>query len=176
MVPLVPMIFKVARMTVGPAMKMVPWCSWEPWGQPCAWWPQWWRRPWCPRMYYSATTRTVALGRRLSNPNDIWKHKILKFFGKRTNNSKFIQYNHFCAGVTDQWNSRFNWATVEIFKTVWTILTFQETALKPMNIQERSACLKSWESFVFRNRCDWRIFFQVPWFNWSHCKSSYGWE
>ena len=80
MVPLVPMISKVAKMTTVPAMKMVPWCSWEPQFQQCPWWPQWWRWPWCPRMYYSATTPTGPLGRRLSNRNDIWKHKVLKFF------------------------------------------------------------------------------------------------
>ena len=34
----------------------------------------------------------------------------------------------------DQWNSRFNNSTVENFKTVWSNLTCQETALKSMNV------------------------------------------
>ena len=34
----------------------------------------------------------------------------------------------------DQINSRLNYATVENFKTVWSYLTFQETALRFMNV------------------------------------------
>ena len=38
-------------------------------------------------MAYGATTRTGALGRRLSNHNGFWKKKgVLSFFGKRNNN------------------------------------------------------------------------------------------
>ena len=29
---------------------------------------------------------------------------------------------------------------------------------------------KTWESFVFKKLCKWIIFFQVPPFEWSHCK------
>ena len=37
-------------------------------------------------MAYGATTRTGALGRRLSNHNGFWKKKgVLSFFGKRNN-------------------------------------------------------------------------------------------
>ena len=35
---------------------------------------------------------------------------------------------------TDQLNSRFNYATVENVKTVWTFLTSQEKGLKFMNL------------------------------------------
>ena len=44
-----------------------------------------WRRK---QLYslYSATSRTGALGRRLSIHNGFWKQTILKFFGKRTTN------------------------------------------------------------------------------------------
>ena len=66
---------------------------------------------------YSATIRTGAPGRRVSNNNVFWKQKILKFFCKRTNK---IQ--------------GFKNATVENFETVWTYLTCLETTLKFMNV------------------------------------------
>ena len=44
-----------------------------------------WRRK-QPYSLYSATSRTGALGRRLSIHNGFWKQTILKFFGKRTTN------------------------------------------------------------------------------------------
>ena len=39
----------------------------------------------CFKVNYSATTRTGALGTRLSNHNVFWKQKIFLFFFKRTN-------------------------------------------------------------------------------------------
>ena len=64
---------------------------------------------------YSATTETGTLGRRLSNHNVFWKQDSqFFFFGKRTN--------------------KINYAAVENFKTVWSYLTSQETALKFMNV------------------------------------------
>ena len=69
---------------------------------------------------YSATTRNRALGRSLSNHSDFWKQKILNFFDKGTNK---IQ------GSTIQPLN---------FKTVWSNLTSQETALKSMNVWVRS--------------------------------------
>ena len=65
---------------------------------------------------YIVTTRTGALGRRLSNHKVFWKQKILKFFCKQTNK---IQ------GST---------MPVENYRTVWTCLTSQEKALKFMNV------------------------------------------
>ena len=31
-----------------------------------------------------------------------------------------------------------------------------------------SLCKETWEAFVFKKCCDWIIFFQVPWFEYSH--------
>ena len=93
---------------------------------------------------YSATTRTRALGRSLSNHNDFWKQKILNFFDKGTNK---IQ------GSTIQ-----PLKTLKPFDLTWPVRK------QPSNLWTYwSACLKSWESFVFISRCrDWTIFFQVP--------------
>ena len=44
--------------------------------------------------YYSATTRTRALGRRLSNHYVFFKTKTLKFFCKRTNNIHNFEGGH----------------------------------------------------------------------------------
>ena len=85
-------------------------------------------------IFNSATTRNRALGRSLSNHNDFWKQKILIFFGKGTNK---IQ------GSTNQ--------PLKPFDLTWPLRK------QPSNLLTYwSACLKSWESFVFRNLCrDW---------------------
>ena len=57
------------------------------------------------KIFYSATTQTVALGKALSNHNRFWKWKILKVFFA-------------------------NYAIIENSKHVLTYLTSQETALK----------------------------------------------
>ena len=54
----------------------------------------------------------------------------------------------------------FNRAIIEKFKTVWTYLTSQETALLFLNVIG-SFAKKAGESVVFKNRRDWIIFFQV---------------
>ena len=59
---------------------------------------------------------------------------------------------------SDQQNSRFNYATVENFKTVWPYLISQQTTLKFMNLNGPFA-KKPWESLVLRNSCDWTINF-----------------
>ena len=80
----------------------------------------------------------------LSNPcKDFWKQKILKILGKRTNT--FIDLRAVSWDVRlDQKVLKFS--TVELLKLefYWSL------------------CQKNWESFVYRNRCDWIIFFQVP--------------
>ena len=48
------------------------------------------------------------------------------FENKRFSSFFFLQ--------TDQWNSRFNYATIENSKTVRTYLNSQETSLKFMNV------------------------------------------
>ena len=57
------------------------------------------------KIFYNATTQTVALGKRLFNHNGFWKRKILKVFFA-------------------------NYAATETSKPVLTYLTSQETALK----------------------------------------------
>ena len=64
---------------------------------------------------YSATTQTGTLGRRLSNHSVFWKQDSFFFFFA----NRLI---------------KFNYAAVENFKTVWSYLTSQETALKFMNV------------------------------------------
>ena len=59
---------------------------------------------------------------------------------------------------TDQITSRFNYPTVESFKTVWTHLTSQERALKFMNVII-SFEKKKLESFAFKKRFGGIIFF-----------------
>ena len=65
---------------------------------------------------YSATTETGTLGRRLSNHSVFWKQDSQFFF-------------FFANGLI-----KFNYAAVENFKTVWSYLTSQETAIKFMNV------------------------------------------
>ena len=67
----------------------------------------------------------------------------------------------------DQWISRFNYATNENFKTIWTYPPFQETALKFMNVIGHLH--KTWESFVLRKYYDLTIFFQMSRFQCPHC-------
>ena len=81
----------------------------------------------------------------------ISEKKILKFF------FFFLQ--------TNQWNSRFNYETVETFKTVWTYLTSQETALKFMNVFGPLAKKT-------RNRGNWTFSFLVPRFEQLHCNQA----
>ena len=52
--------------------------------------------------------------------------------------------------------SRFNYATIKNFKTAWTYLTSQKTAIRFMNV------IGSLQKKNFRKRRDWIIFFQVP--------------
>ena len=81
-------------------------------------------------MTYSTGTETRPLGRRLSNQNAFWKEKILNFFFK--------------------WNSKiqaFNYATFGNFKTIWTYLTFQETAFKFYKCYS-SVCKKNIENLL----------------------------
>ena len=98
-------------------------------------------------IYSSVTTQTGPLGRRLSNPKDFWKQKILKFFFFLANGPvKFkIQLYNRC---------------MENFETVWTYLTSQETT---SNLWFLLACLKkkTRESFVldiYIIFCDWTVF------------------
>ena len=69
-----------------------------------------------------------------------------------------FRFSTFFSLQTDQLNLRFNYETVENF----TYLTSQETALKFMIVIGLFANKKTWDFFVFRNRCDWSIFVQVP--------------
>ena len=88
---------------------------------------------------YSATARTRAVWRRLSS------HKDSQYFF-------FWQ--------TDQLNSRL---TMQPLKTL-NRLKLIDLLGNSLQIYECywSFHKKTWESFVFRNRCDWTIFFQVP--------------
>ena len=64
----------------------------------------------------------------------------------------------------------FNYATVENFKTAWTYLTSQETALKFMNVIGPFA-KKKLENLLFSENWLWldNIVFQVSWFTCLHC-------
>ena len=58
---------------------------------------------------------------------DTWKKIVqVQRFLKKEDSIVFL--------LMDQIHSRLNYATVENFKTVWSYLTFQETALKFMNV------------------------------------------
>ena len=68
--------------------------------------------------------------------NIFWRQKILKFFCK--------------------WTNKIQGSSVQPLKT---LKPFELTwALKFMNVIET---WETWESFVFKNHCDWIIFFQV---------------
>ena len=62
---------------------------------------------------------------------------------------------------------KYNYVTVENFNlNRLTYLTCQETALKrKMQLLRK----KAWESFVFRKRCDWTIFFKAFRLEYPHC-------
>ena len=68
-------------------------------------------------IYRSVTTQTGPLARRLSNPKDFWKQKILKFFFANGPIKFKIQLYNRC---------------MENFETVWTYLTSLETTPKFM--------------------------------------------
>ena len=91
-------------------------------------------------MTYSTGTETRPLGRRLSNQNAFWKEKILNFFFK--------------------WNSKiqaFNYATFGNFKTIWTYLTFQETAFKFYKCYSSVCKKKYWKSLDYHYWCNWNL-------------------
>ena len=91
-------------------------------------------------MTYSTGTETRPLGRRLSNQNAFWKEKILNYFFK--------------------WNSKiqaFNYATFGNFKTVWTYLTFQETAFKFYKCYSSVCKKKYWKSLDYHYWCNWNL-------------------
>ena len=98
----------------------------------------------CFKVNYSATTRTGALGTRLSNHNVFWKQKILFFFFKRTNKiqGSTIKLLKYSKSLELTWPFR---------KHPWKLWTFLVRLQK-----------KPWEFFVFKKRCDCIIFFQVP--------------
>ena len=91
---------------------------------------------------YSATTRTGAPGRRLSNHNIFWKQKILLFFTNGPINFKVQPCNR------------------------WKLYNYLNLGNSP-KIHESywSVCKKNLKTFFFfKNCCDWIIFFQVPLF------------
>ena len=99
---------------------------------------------------FSADTQSGTLGRRLSNHNIFWQPKILKFFANRP-----IKIN---------------------IKTVQLMWTLNHSNLLDLSgnspqIYECycSICKTTWDSFVFRKRWDWTIFFQVSRFECQHC-------
>ena len=92
--------------------------------------------------FYREDTWTGTLGRRLSTRNICWKQEILTFFFffcKRTTKIQVLNY-----------------ATIEHYKTLWTHLTSQETALKFMNVIGSFA--KKLENLLW---CNNTIFSQV---------------
>ena len=98
----------------------------------------------CFKVNYSATTRTGALGTRLSNHNVFWKQKILIFFFKRTN--------------------KIQGSTIKLLKYSKSLELTWPFRKHPKNYERFwFVCKKKpWEFFVFKKRCDCIIFFQVP--------------
>ena len=79
-----------------------------------------------PTMEKSKCNSWIILKVRKVKP-DTWKKIVqVQRFLKKEDSIVFL--------LMDQIHSRLNYATVENFKTVWSYLTFQETALKFMNV------------------------------------------
>ena len=100
---------------------------------------------------YNVTTRTGALGRRLSNHKVFLKTKDSRFFANGT-----IEFK---VQLCNRWK-------------LLNRLNLPDVSGKSTQIYEcyRSRfAKKTWESFVFKKSCDWMIF-QVPRFEKSHCK------
>ena len=99
-------------------------------------------------------TQWITVTVRLLKPGPLVEdYPITAFF-----ESKILNFFFFANGLI-----KFNYAAVENFKTVWSYLTSQETALKFMNVICPFA-KKTYNSFVFKKRCEFIIFFQMPWF------------
>ena len=72
-----------------------------------------------------------------------WKKIVHSQYLLKTRDSHVFFF--FCKGTTKI--QVLNYATIEHYKTLWTHLTSQETALKFMNVIG-SFAKKTWESFV----------------------------
>ena len=69
----------------------------------------------------------------------------------------------------DTWTgTRFNSATIENFKSIWTHLTYSGNMSQIYEFYWFIS-KQTWEPFVFIKHCDWTIFFHVSRFDCLHC-------